>query len=379
MTADRTDLLNKVIVNERRGTPLHLQVQRALRNMIDEHFSDGDIFFTESALTDRLKVSRGTVRQALGELSRQGVLVRKVAKGTVVTKSVRTAVGVVGQDYASEPTATMTIGVFIANYDSDILNSLLEAVSNECQNRGFRLLIYHTQRGEKTAEAYRQVVLPPDHERIIFISAIPAMNDVYEALSDRGYRTVSIEAPVVTYSGSYVETDATMAVHIGMDYLFGLGHHQITLLVNERDSAPSVSEKVNAYRLIMESRGLSDNISVVTCGTHVWESSFEKAYGAMDEVWSKRPTAIFTVSDSGGWAALKWFAERGICVPADVSILGFGDARSSRFTHPGLSSIGHSVSEIAHRAVEIVLGDVIKTERIAPTLVVRESTATSSR
>lgn len=66
------EVLERALIHRRRGLPLHLQVQSALRQAIEEHFEDGQSFWTEALLVERLGVSRATVRQALGELSRQG-------------------------------------------------------------------------------------------------------------------------------------------------------------------------------------------------------------------------------------------------------------------------------------------------------------------
>jgi DNA-binding LacI/PurR family transcriptional regulator len=349
-----------------------VQVQRALRSVIDEHFTDGDQFYTESALVERLRVSRGTVRQALNELSREGMLVRRVRTGTMVCKQ-----GAPWEGQAVKSQAVQTVGVFVAQYDSDFLSAVLEQVSLVCRERDLRFKVYHTHKGQKVADAYREVGGAPDQERILLLGQA-TMGQLNEALTDRGYRVVALEAPTDDYAGAVVETDSTMAVHIAVDYLWSLGHRRITLLVNEPYKSPSVAEKVDAFQEIARRRDVDTQFRTVLCGTDFWQSSHAAALAHMDEVWPdaelERPTAIFAVSDPGAWAALQWFAKRGVSVPREVSVLGYEGARTSQFTHPALSTVSHSFERIARAAIDLLWTGTQTTKRLAPELVIREST-----
>ncbi|MDR3707417.1 MAG: GntR family transcriptional regulator [Capsulimonadaceae bacterium] len=365
---EHSDILNSVIVDQRRGLPLHLQVQRALRTMIDEHFEDGEPFFTESMLVERLKVSRATVRQALGELSREGIIVRRAAKGSVVTK--RCAADPHSRDSVPR---TSTVGVFVSQYDSEYMSSLLEGIAGACRQRDMNLQIYHTHKGEDVAKAYRCVQRPPDEERLLLISA----QELYDPLNDRGYRTVAFEKFRTDYPGVVVETDSTMAVYIGVDYLRTLGHSRIALLVNEPAVVLSVVEKMAAFEQIATSRGLDPGSRIWRCGTQLWQSSYDAAYANMDRFWAESapnyPTAIFTVSDPGGWAVLKWLAAHGLRVPEDISVLGFEGTRTSEFTQPGLSTVAHPIGDLVKSAMDALWSDTPRSARLAPSLVIRES------
>ena len=226
------DLLDKFIIDRRRGAPLHEQILRALRKMIEAHFQDGDAFFTEMEIVERLGVSRATVRQALGELSRDGTLLRRPSIGTVVSKKVVTT-GHSGMPFVGEQTGLSYVGVVIPEYDSEMTAMLLQKIVEESRFRGYTVQAYYTHRGEDLQRAYRQIRRSPAEERFILYLTPEATVELSEALWDSGYRTVSIEAPSRTYSGTVVETDARMAVQMGIDYLRSLGHERITLLVNE--------------------------------------------------------------------------------------------------------------------------------------------------
>ena len=354
------ELLDRFVIDRRRGTPLHAQIEQALRKTIEQHFEDGDLFFKEVEIAARLGVARATTRQALGAITRDGLLNRRAGASTIVTKA---------------RVAKAQIGIFVADYDSEMTATLLQKIMEECRRRDLPVRTYYTHFGESIQQAYQQVSLSPKEERFLVF----ANEALSEALTDSGYQTVSLEAPSREYKGAVVETDARLAVQMGIDYLKSLGHERIALLVNEPAAALSVQDKIDQFRRVLP------GALVVVCGTQRGESSYQAAYAYMSEVWDRdsleHPTALMTVSDPGAWAALRWLDERGVSVPSEISVLGFEDSRSSQFMHPSLSSLAHPVEALAHEAVALLWdrGAEPLVRRLAPRLVIRESTGPAKK
>ena len=197
------------------------------------------------------------------------------------------------------------------------------------------------------------------------------------SLRERGFRFVSLDE-VAGHDVPCISTDSDLAVEMAMEHLLELGHRRITFLVNEPAARPSVERKIAAFERLCSEHDLAQS-RVVNCNTNSGQSSFEKALAAMPRVWNDapRPTAIFTASDPGAWAALRWFAQRSIQVPDDVSVLGFEGVKPDAFTHPPLSTVAHDLDELARRAVEALWSSdsEIESSWVAPRLLVRQSTA----
>lgn len=67
--------------------PLHSQAEEQLRKLIrEDHFREGDAFPKETDLARRWGISRNTLRQAIGNLVKDGLLERKKRSGTTVRK-----------------------------------------------------------------------------------------------------------------------------------------------------------------------------------------------------------------------------------------------------------------------------------------------------
>jgi GntR family transcriptional regulator len=77
------------------GLPLHQKAEEAIRNLVAApEYADGALLPDELTLADRLGISRGTVRAALGRLVAERRLERKAGVGTrVVRRSTESAMG----------------------------------------------------------------------------------------------------------------------------------------------------------------------------------------------------------------------------------------------------------------------------------------------
>ena len=67
--------------------PLHLQAEEILRRLIEsEEYKNGKLLPNEVELSEQLKISRNTLRQAINTLVFEGLLTRKQGVGTKVSR-----------------------------------------------------------------------------------------------------------------------------------------------------------------------------------------------------------------------------------------------------------------------------------------------------
>ncbi len=77
--------MNQILLHESEGIPLYRLVKARLREFISaQHLKPGDPIPPEQKLCAELNVSRGTVRMAISDLVREGVLQRHQGRGTFV-------------------------------------------------------------------------------------------------------------------------------------------------------------------------------------------------------------------------------------------------------------------------------------------------------
>lgn len=349
------EILDRAVICGGHLGALHQQVRQFLREAIDEHFEDGQSFWTEMLLMERLGVSRGTVRQALSELTSEGLIVREASRRTYVRKA-----------------AVSALGLLVHRHESDFLIELMQRVAATCLERELRFELYSVAGRSEMESLAATIRHSPQQERLILMGAYREADQfVQESLEARGYRTVLLES---AGRGASVSTDSHAAVQLAVAHLRALGHERITFMVNEPAERLPVQRKIAEFERLIEAHQLDGRIA--TGQQSGGNGAFEVGYRMMAQLWEARPTAIFTASDPGAWAALRWFAERDIKVPAQVSVVGFEGVKPDAFTHPPLTTVAHAMDDLVERAFDVLWRAPTQNQRelVAPQLIVRHST-----
>jgi DNA-binding LacI/PurR family transcriptional regulator len=347
--------------------PLHVQVRRGLTHLIEDYFEEGQPFWTETLLTERLQVSRITVRRALADLKSSGVLEGKAAKGTFVRKR---------RSAESSSVAFTTIGLVVNSRDSAFILDLLERLTALCRANNLKIRTYFTRFQDTVAEVCGYIEGSPREERLIMLGfSQEKTEEISQAFAELGYQGVLMDMLNPHTTWSYIGSDNEIGMRLGLEHLLSLGHRRIALLVSEPETAWTVQARIAAFERICHESGRPGDYPIVRCPRVPGLVSFEVAYQNMPRLMETNPTAIFAVSDSGAWAALRYLAEKGISVPGQMSVIGFDDERPSRFTTPALTTVAHPMDEIVAGAVRLLKENNATRRYLTPQLVVRQSAA----
>jgi len=383
-TSDKEQLLENLAILDRGDSlPLHAQVHHALQQIIHKGFEHGDRFFNEEYLSTRLGVSLATVRRALTDLASEGALERFAGRGTFVRKG------------EARDERNLHIGVLMPGSqwaDGGAADAVLACLDALCTERDYSMHVSYTHGDAKTIGPLWQTGRSCDREGFILLCNPPDTTlDLCRALADRRVPSVNVCTLVDDYPGSSVGVNNGLGIRLGLEYLSALGHQRIALLVNESLELPHVRHRMGSFTELAERSGL-DEARVIMCdkkaaqdrddrGAPPYDDDIDEA--VLDSMLNgaARPTAIFSVADSGAWAVLKRLADRGIKVPDEMSVLGFGDEGPSRFVRPTLSTIALPYQAMAEGALALLEepGERPTIEFLPPALVVRNSTGPAPR
>ena len=189
------------------------------------------------------------------------------------------------------------------------------------------------------------VVLPVD-------PSSPRWRSVVEAVP-----TVAV-GPALPAPARSIRFATERGLRLVLDRLTALGHRRVLALT------PGV------HRLPVRT-----GLDVAECGFEP-EAAARAAAAALAR--DDRPTAVFGLSDALAYGALIACRERGLAVPADVSVVGFDGHPLSDLVAPRLTTVSWDTPRAAFAACRLLLGEPDATPRqvvLPPTLVERESTA----
>jgi DNA-binding LacI/PurR family transcriptional regulator len=178
---------------------------------------------------------------------------------------------------------------------------------------------------------------------------------------------------VFTYS-----ENQELGARLATQHLIDLGHTDIAHLAGSMDWFDGRVRK-RGWEAALRDAGLEPGLCVEGDWSPRW--AYETGLRLVRE--EKIPQAIFAASDHTALGLIRAFAENGVRVPEDVSIVGFDDIEGSDYFLPPLTTVRQDFNALALMSMEVLLGamegrDVDRTP-IAPTLVVRNSSRAASQ
>ncbi|MDR1852751.1 MAG: LacI family transcriptional regulator [Propionibacteriaceae bacterium] len=195
--------------------------------------------------------------------------------------------------------------------------------------------------------------------------------------------------PVIECSEHEPDTDVThvsidnyQAALDVMEHLADLGHERIGH-ISAANPYLSTAERLRGYRDALKARGIRYRAQYVEQGSADYSFASGKAAAGRLLALPEPPTALFCISDTLAMGAEVAALERGLRVPADVSVTGFDDVQATML-HPYLTSLSQPCHKLGSTSMEVLL-ELIGGEHpekeivLSHRLVVRESTAPNQK
>jgi LacI family transcriptional regulator len=134
---------------------------------------------------------------------------------------------------------------------------------------------------------------------------------------------------------------------------------------------------MQGYRAAMEAAGVPVPSEYVRTAGFCYPDGIKEATALLD--LPSPPTAVFAVSDECAIAAMQVARARGLCIPEDLSVVGFDDTEIATMTSPRLTTVRQPLREMGmvalRTALRLASGEKIESHHIelATELVIRES------
>jgi alanine racemase len=332
-----------------------------------------------SDIAQQAQVSEATVSRVLND--RPGV-------SADTRQAVLTALDVLGYERPARlrKRSAGLVGLVVPELDNPIFPAFAQIIETSLAQQGFTPVLCTQTPGGVTEDEYVEMLLDRQVSGIVFVSGLHADStsdpERYRKLLARPLPIVLVNGYTAGIEAPFISCDDRAAGELAVSHLVALGHRRIGLISGPDRYLP-VQRKIEGYRAAMRRLlGLTDSeisemISLSLFGV-------EGGDAAASRLLDRGVTGFVCGSDLMALGAIRAVRQRGLQVPADISIVGYDDSPLIAFTDPPLTTLRQPVRAMAVAAVRALV-DEIKghpaphSEYIfRPELVVRGSTAAHS-
>lgn len=331
----------------------------------------GEKIYSESEMMEIFKVSRHTIRQAVGDLVHEGWLYREQGVGTFCSHKL------IGYN-----SPTKNIGV-ITTYLSDyIFPSIIKGMEYYLTEKGYTLTLACTNNDIAKEKYCLQNMMGSNIDGLI---VEPTKSNQFNPNIHYYLELEKKNIPYLMINQFYSElipphiiVDDELGGFLATEHLISLGHERI-IGIFKTDDLQGINRMRGFMKAVRSSKIISTPEMVLSYTT---EEKYDVLLKRLEVYFTSdlKPTGIVCYNDELAIKVLNSLRTLGISVPNDVSIVGFDDSYLAVATDVKLTTIKHPQTQMGLEAAKWIISAIEQKKTLPPSqtfepeLIVRDST-----
>ena len=212
---------------------------------------------------------------------------------------------------------------------------------------------------------------------VIFLGDLRNDENAVRSILMQNHPVVALCRGRSVFSLPTVNVNNEIGIQLLVDHLLSLGHNNFIFV--DGGWFGDIHERRSIF--------LSKMAKIENEINYTWlqakDNSAAGGYLAMQEISKMKPmpTAIMASDDAMATGILKAAHDLGIKIPEDISVTGFDDIDSARFTYPGLTTVRQPIEKMSEMALDLLQIQIEKEpvpdnkifNQLTPELVIRDS------
>ncbi|WP_256011691.1 LacI family DNA-binding transcriptional regulator [Desertivirga xinjiangensis] len=274
---------------------------------------------------------------------------------------------------------TQTVGVIIPNLETNFFSSMLGGIQKAAALAGYKVIICQSDENQKIEMENIQLLIDNRVEGLFICHSIES--EVVDHLKIHLKKGI----PIIHFYRVMMDTDTSKVVakneegaEIITQHLINRGCRRIAIIAGPSNLLIT-KERLKGYQKALKKHKISVDPSLIAYTDFKHKSILE----AMDNFFSldNKPDGVFSISDRSAIIALKYLKNKGIQVPGQVRVAGFGNDLMGDMVEPSLTTYDVKTATIGERAMHLFLNQVLsedyyqkETLVVDGEIVIREST-----
>jgi len=273
---------------------------------------------------------------------------------------------------------TFMIAMMVADIANPFYHPMVRAVQDVAHVNRYDVMIANTDHMWEGERLFVESVIRRPVDGVIMVPYHLTGDDVGELIDRTGVAVVALGPQIAHANVDTVFGDDDKAVVNAITWLIHERGHRRIGFIGVTSSYSVGARRRAAFLDAMRRVSLPIDPALFEMGD--WSS--ESGDRAMQALLARpqRPTAVFAVNDLMAIGAMEAAQRAGLCIPADVAILGFDDIPPATWVRPRLTTVAQHPAEMgrlmATALFERIQGDYSGAGRrfeVPCSLVVRES------
>ena len=268
-----------------------------------------------------------------------------------------------------------TLGMIVSNLENPFFLDIFRALESDAHQHGYEVLVANTDYSPRRLVSSVHLMVG---RRVSGLAVIVSEMDpsLMKELTGLNQRIIFYDVGVPARNICNIRVSYEKGIQKTVEYLYLMGHRRMAFVGHHTGLAPLLDREKSFLDTMKRYRG---EVEYATAADHDGPQGGQLATHQLLESGFK-PTASIVVNDFMALGVLKELRERGLRVPADVSVTGYDNIGLSEFSCPPLTTVNIPRADIGHLAFDALVLQGEETWargrefRINPEVVIRETT-----
>ncbi|MDD2710604.1 MAG: LacI family DNA-binding transcriptional regulator [Verrucomicrobiae bacterium] len=279
---------------------------------------------------------------------------------------------------------TGVIGICVQELENHNLTTKISCLQKQLRDRQYRGVIEFTMGQPKIEEEVLRHFMALRVEGVVMMAPVqPSLSRSFEQLRQHKIPVVAIDPADEAMPGAFA-IDRRHAMELAIGHLHDLGHRQFALL-GIGENVPFGKTRLAGLDASLKKRGVNPKThlhSFSEPGPVLADYDYGWTLAERFQVNHCQATAIVALNDRIAFGAMRYFQQKGIELPRQLSIIGYDNMGFTGYCSPALTTLDAQVGELIDRATDQLFAQISKEAApaktptlIQPALIQRQSTA----
>ena len=318
---------------------VYQQIREHIENEIKSK-KPGEFLNSEVQYSTLFGVSRPTVRKAVDELCLSGLVKRLPGKGLIVC-----------DPYDQAKTGIL---LFLIPYipDDGFSYNIVMGCIDAANKSEFGYRLFNFLNPSERLDWFKSIDLSAYSGVILTAYENSYDHEILSLMKKYNIPFVLVDNPLDNYECPYVVTDDFNGGYMSGKHITAKGHKNILYLTLQSKDNTVISREMG-FKKALKDNGITlpdENIIRISS-----DDEAESLISSLDLGF----TAVCGYSDIPVIKAFNVLNERGLKVPDDISLIGYGNFKASELLSVPLTTISMPVYEMGYSAVEMIVNNIM--------------------
>lgn len=254
--------------------------------------------------------------------------------------------------------SSKTVGVLVPNIGNPFFSSFVRGIQEVFRQKEYMPLVFSASHEVELERYYLSRLVERSVDGLIIASSSITAETIDEILKPNAIPYLLFDQNQTHDHEDRVSVDDYAGGQLAAAHLAQLGHRRIVMYM-PTEPTENVQNRLAGFKAGLAAAGIAFDEEAIVKTTLSKRGGYEQTAAVL----AHQPTAVFCANDELAIGLYRGLQERGVRVPADLSVVGFDDIDLAEYVTPQLTTVHQPINQLGQQAATLLFNRMTAKEQ----------------